>query len=274
MPPTYSSPEVVILGQGSTLAWAATSAVGLSAPQVVQAALVLMLQQRFNAALPVFQGLGINTARIAEDGQWGRQSSRAALLFIAAARADDEPMQIFTDTGMVSAWDMANTGAALGTVSTLRSRYGALRNAVTAYGNRTQGVARNLADNGAALLGAVQNAATTADVGSRATTLLGTMFQVGGASAGGNAAPTVVSTRTSPPNMTSVLDKATQVPSGAIPVISPGGNAAAEFTFDQPLNVQADTFGRRLNLKIVIPVLVIGTLLTVAAMKPRGSRAR
>lgn len=270
MPPTWSQNEVTV-GQNAVLAWAATSAVALNLSTVAQSALVLMMQQRYNAAIPLMQSLGVSPlSRITEDGQWGGQSALAALRFLAISRGADEPGTILAD--IVTAFGASASGTGVGTTTALRARFSALRDAVTSYGNRTHGVAQGIAQYATTLLDAVRLAGTTADVGARARDYLGALYMTGAAPS--LPAAQVVSTRTPPDTKT--LQQATQTPSVDPNIVSASqeaGSTPTEMTLPG-VDVVGRPWSERVNLKVVIPSVLVGTLFLVWAYKQTQKRGR
>jgi hypothetical protein len=255
----FSSPEQQVATENAVLAWAATSAVALSASQVVQSALVLLMQQRFNAAQPSFQADGYRGGRISEDGVWGRQSADAALRMLILPRTSNDSQYV---SDMVAAFGASNAGIVAATPNGLRTRFPGIRDVVVAYSNRTEGVLRGLAGYGDGLRAAVANSPTTADAASRARTFLGAALQDTSTS---QTTATVVSTRTVPTGFPEKVAQATQTPSGVPPIVT-------TTTSIQPVNVLADAApidvqGRPVtqgpNLKIIIPAAVAGGLLIV-----------
>lgn len=256
-----------LVGQHAVLAWAATSAVALGVSSTVTAALVRLLQQRYNVSVPGLIEINIAARRIAEDGLWGRGTALAVLQLIAASRGEAEMIQLLVNTGITTAFDAANDCAAISTVAKVRSRYNALRDAVTTFGNTTQGVGRNLGPNGVALLDAVRTASTAADVTSRANTVLAGLF----ATSAQPSVPTATVTATTqvPSGKTSAINQATQVPSRMPDVVTD-----VQFVAPPPLTVQGDTFGRRANLAVIIPSVFVGGLALVWLVKTFAHRGR
>lgn len=255
----FTSPEQQVATENAVLAWAATSAVALSASQVVQTALVLLMQQRFNAAQSSMQADGYRGGRISEDGVWGRQSADAALRLLLLPRTSSDSAYV---NDLVVAFGVSGSIIASSTPNGLRQRFPGIRDVIVSYSNRTDGVLRGLAGYGDGLRAAVANAPTTADVASRARTFLGAALQDTTAS---QTTATVVSTRTVPTGYPEKIAQATQTPSGVPPIVS-------TTTTVQPVNVPADAApldvqGRPVaagpNLKIIIPAAVAGGLLIV-----------
>lgn len=262
------------LGTNATLAWAATTAVAVNLASVAQSGLLLMFQQRYNAANALYRSLGYPVGRIAEDGAWGGQSALALIVALAAGRAANETNDVLIASGLVSAFDFAHNGAAINSKTKLADRYAAMRDATTAYANRTQGVLRAFTTKSAGLLDVVRNAPTTADVAGRAQPYLGTLYADGATASMSTAA--TVSTRMMP--NPEILNQALQTPSVEPNIIPTSTQQAANITPAEMVfpaeNVTARPWKSTANLKVIIPSVIVGSLLLVWAVKQKQKRGR
>lgn len=264
-----------VVGGAAMVAWAAASAVALGLTNAVKIGLVTQMQDEFNRLVPTInQAFNVRQSPVRVDGLWGRQTSNALAWLIAITKTSSET-SILESTGVWDAFDMNNGTAAISTTAGLTNRFSRMRDAVTTYSNTTRGVAQDLAVGASGLLDAVRNAPTSADVRARAQNYLSTFYASGGVAPSTPVAQ-VVSTRTAPD--TKVLQQATQTPSvdpNIIASAAASSGTSLDFTrTGQGATVVGRPWSSRVNLKVLLPSVLVGSLFLVWAVRTYQKRGR